>query len=388
MKRVADSGAPDRVAIVACGAYEEALVDHAVNEALELLGGWEKFTEPGQGAYLKPNLAGPFSPERAVTTHPLVVKSVAKALSIRKMRPTIGDSPAGLANRNYLKLTYKRTGMESVSKQLDVLLDYNTDAEDMPLPHGRVMRRFALLQSLAFSGNVLNLPKFKTHLFTRMTGAVKNLYGAVHGVMKMAYHSRYKDPEAFSGMLLDLASLVRPKLTVLDAVVGMEGDGPTWGKPRFVGYIVAGAKPLAVDLVMCRMMGFSPEQVPLFRAAPPPLLEVVGVPLEEAVVHGFTKPRRTDARDGLDALRWIPESWLDRFGKELIHRPVVKEMVCTGCGRCMQSCPERAITMKNQKAEMDHHRCIRCWCCHEVCPNGAVELEQSLLGRLLTPLGR
>ena len=81
--------------------------------------------------------------------------------------------------------------------------------------------------------------------------------------MKMAYHSQYRDPEAFSGMLLDLMRLVRPQLTVVDAVVGMEGDGPTWGKPRFVGYIIAGANPLAVDLVMCRMMGFSPEQIPL-----------------------------------------------------------------------------------------------------------------------------
>ncbi|MCP4575714.1 MAG: DUF362 domain-containing protein [Deltaproteobacteria bacterium] len=387
MKRVAVSGVPDRVAIVGCGAYEEKQVDFAVNEALELLGGWEKFTGSGQSTYVKPNLAGPFSPESAVTTHPLVVKSVAEALCIRKMRPTIGDSPAGLANRNYLKLTYKRTGMESVSKQLDVPLDYNAGALEMPLPHGRVMKRFTLLQSLVLSGNVINLPKFKTHLFTRMTGAVKNLYGAVHGVMKMAYHSRYKDSEAFSGMLLDLVSLVRPELTVMDAVVGMEGDGPTWGKPRFVGYIIAGTNPLAVDLVMCRMMGFSPEQVPLFRITAPPFLEVVGVPLEEALVDGFKKPRRTDVRDGLDALRWIPERWRDRFGRELMHRPIVKEMVCTGCGRCVKSCPESVIGMKNQKAEMDHHRCIRCWCCHEVCPSGAVELAQSLLGRLLTPLG-
>ncbi len=388
MKNIVASGVPDRVAVVACGAYEEALVDFAVNEALELLGGWQKFTESGQSAYIKPNLAGPFSPVRAVTTHPLVVKSVAKALEIGGMRPTIGDSPAGLANRNYLKLTYKRTGMESVSKQLDVPLDYNTDALEMPLTNGRVMRRFTLLQSLALSGNVVNLPKFKTHLFTRMTGAVKNLYGAVHGVMKMAYHSRHKDPEAFSGMLLDLASLVRPELTVVDAVVGMEGDGPTWGKPRSVGYIIAGVNPLAVDLVMCRMMGFSPEQVPLFRIASPPSLEVVGVPLEEAFVKGFEKPRRTDVKDGLDALRWIPEKWRDRFGRELIHRPIVKEMVCTGCAHCVKSCPESAIRIKNQKAEMDHHHCIRCWCCHEVCPNGAVELEQSLMGRLLTPLRR
>ena len=119
-----------------------------------------------------------------------------------------------------------------------------------------------------------------------------------------------------------------------------------------------------------------------FRITAPPRLDVVGVPLEEALVQGFAKPRRTDVRDGLDALRWIPESWLDRFGKELIHRPIVNEMICTGCGRCVKSCPENAVALKNQKAEMDHHRCIRCWCCHEVCPNGAVELEQSLLGRL------
>lgn len=381
-------GAVERVAITACDRYEEDRVDFAVNEALELLGGWKYFAKSGRSAYIKPNLAGPFTPDRAVTTHPLIVKSVAKALKSEKMTLTIGDSPAGLANRNYLKLTYKRTGMESVSKELEVPLDYNTGAVEISLPDGRGMKRITLLQSIAFSENFINLPKFKTHLFTRLSGAVKNLYGAVHGVMKVAYHSRLKNPEAFSGMLLDLAEHLRPSLTVVDAIVGMEGDGPTWGTPRPVGCIIAGANPLAVDFVISRMMGFAPEQVPLFRVTPPPPVEVVGLSLEKTVVHGFIRPRRTDVKDGLDAVRLIPERWRDRFGRELVPRPRADDRLCTGCAQCVKSCPERAIILKYHRAVVDYHRCIRCWCCHEVCPNGAILLVQPFLGRLLAPLQR
>jgi uncharacterized protein (DUF362 family) len=85
-------------------------------------------------------------------------------------------------------------------------------------------------------------------------------------IMKVAYHTRLKIPNDFMGLLLDLVDYLQPRLSVVDAVVGMEGDGPTWGRPRPVGYLLAGLNPLAVDWVMGRMMGFqAAARCPFFR---------------------------------------------------------------------------------------------------------------------------
>jgi ferredoxin len=230
---------------------------------------------------------------------------------------------------------------------------------------------------------MVNLPKFKTHLFSRMTGAVKNLYGVVHGLMKVAYHSKFKDPKDFSALLLDLLDVVRPNLTIVDAVVGMEGDGPTWGRPRFVGYILAGTDPLAVDCMMCRMMGLAEEELPLFQVVSPPPVQTVGVALDRAVLKDFRLPQSNTVKDGLEGLQWLPQRVKDAFCRELLPRPHIDPGRCVGCSLCLKSCPRQAIRMTETGACVDHKQCIRCWCCNEICPNHAVMPERSVLGRIL-----
>jgi len=259
---------------------------------------------------------------------------------------------------------------------------------EVKFPNPRSLRVVTLNQSFAQAPALLNLPKFKTHLFARLTGAVKNLYGAVSGVMKVAYHTRLKDPADFMGLLLDLVDYVQPRLHVVDAVVGMEGDGPTWGRHRHVGYLLVVMNPLAVDWVMSRMMGFAPAAVPLFQVAPPPPVEVRGVPLVDAVIPGFRHPSPNTLEDGLEGLSWLPRRLKDYLGKELLPRPGVIPELCAGCSRCAESCPQQAIRLKDGKAVVDLNLCIRCWCCNEVCPEGAVELSRSRLGRLLASARR
>jgi ferredoxin len=168
----------------------------------------------------------------------------------------------------------------------------------------------------------------------------------------------------------------------------MEGDGPTWGRPRQVGYLLAGTNPLAVDWVMSRMMGFAPGAIPLFQVAPPPSVEVRGVPLPEAVIPGFLHPSPNTLEDGLEGLSWLPRRLKEYLGKELLPRPGIIPELCLGCGLCEESCPQQAIHLKDQKAMVDLNLCIRCWCCNEVCPQGAVQLSRSRLGRLLASARR
>jgi uncharacterized protein (DUF362 family)/Pyruvate/2-oxoacid:ferredoxin oxidoreductase delta subunit len=384
--RTAASPAP--VAIVPCPSYEDAEVNRALRAALDLLGGWEPLF-PGEGPiYLKPNLAGPFAPERAVTTHPAVVKAAARLLLAAGREVLVGDSPAGPARPGYVNFLHRRTGMEEMARELGLPLDKDLEPVEVRIPQARSLRVLTLNRSLASAPALLNLPKFKTHLFARLTGAVKNLYGAVSGVMKVAYHTRLQDPQDFMGMLLDLADYLQPRLSVVDAVVGMEGDGPTWGRPRFVGYLLAGMDPLAVDWVMSRMMGFQAAQVPLFQIAPPPPVEVRGVSLDEARVPNFRLPSPNTMEDGLEGLSWLPRRLKEYLGKEMLPRPAVNPELCAGCGLCQESCPQGAIRLQEGNAVVDLDLCIRCWCCNEVCPQGAVELARSRLGRLLASARR
>jgi uncharacterized protein (DUF362 family) len=297
---------PAPVALVPCKSYEEAAVTRALEAALELLGGWEPLFPAEGPIYLKPNLAGPFPPEKGVTTHPAVVKAMARLLQQAGREVVVGDSPAGPARPGYLKFLYRRAGMEDLASELGLQLDRNLEPVEVKIPHPRSLRVLTLNRSFADAPALLNLPKFKTHLFARLTGAVKNLYGAVSGMMKVAYHTRLKDSAAFMGLLLDLVDYLQPRLSVVDAVVGMEGDGPTWGRPRPVGYLLAGMNPLAVDWVMSRMMGFAPGAVPLFQVAPPPPVEVRGVSLEQARITDFLLPSPNTLEDGLEAFPGCP----------------------------------------------------------------------------------
>lgn len=295
----------------------------------------------------------------------------------------LGDGPSGPADPAYRRFVYERTGMEAVARELAIPLDLDPEPVDVTVRNPRLIRRLTLMKSMASSPDLVNLPKLKTHLFARMTGAVKNLYGAVHGVMKVAHHSQFREPQDFAALLLDLLGCLRPRLNIVDAVMGMEGNGPTWGTPRLVGCVVAGRDALAVDHVLCRMMGFPVHAVPLFRIAQPPEVEVLGMPLEEARPRGFLLPHPNTVEDGLEAIRWVPRRLRDSFSRHVLPRPKMVSRECTGCGTCLRSCPARAIGLEEGKAAVKDDRCIRCWCCQEVCPHGAVTLTRTWLGRLL-----
>lgn len=377
-----------KVAAVRCDSYAEAKVDTAVAEALNLLGGIDRFVQPGQLVFLKPNLAGPYPPEKHVTTHPAVVKAVVKQVRSAGAKVVIGDSPAGIFNKSYLRTVYKMTGMEKVAYDTGADLNYDTRTQEVSYPQGRQIKHLHLVKTLWEADRIITIPKLKTHLFTKITGAVKVLYGTVPGVMKVAYHSRFQNPDQFSLLLLDIYNCLKPSLTVVDGIVGMEGNGPAWGNPRHIGLLLAGQDSLAVDWTISQIVGLPPSTVPLFKWGELPQPQVVGLSLSEIKLPDFRPPAPSTVQDGLIAISWVPKSWRDRFGHYLLPRPEVNLDRCVGCGDCVRACPKKTIKIVNRKAQINHRRCIRCWCCNEVCPQGAVVLKQSKLGTIFNKLQR
>ncbi|MDN7024601.1 DUF362 domain-containing protein [Methanoculleus sp. FWC-SCC1] len=381
------------VSVVRCGDYRRESVDAAVRQAVDLIGGIGAFVSPGETVLVKPNMLQGAAPGRCVATHPEVVFAVAKLLAAHGCRVVIADSPgAGIVySEGNLRRAYAACGYAAVADELGVDLNLDTDARDVPFPEGEVMKRFSIIAPALEADAVVVVSKAKTHTWTRMSGAAKNLFGLIPGFEKPAFHFRFQDEADFGRMLVDLNELIRPRLQVMDAVIGMEGDGPQSGAPRQIGAILAGGSATAVDVVLARLIGYEPMEIGTIRAAAerglvdPAAVATVGISPEEIAVPDFKKPS-TYIRGGEGIWRRARQAVVRRFGRAYALSPRVVPESCIGCGKCERICPVHAVRMQNGRAVINRADCIRCYCCHEMCTEGAIRLERSRLGRLLAGL--
>ena len=371
-----------------CPSYEQTGVEATIRQAVDALGGIAHFVQPGQRVMLKPNLLLSTPPETAINTHPTVVGAVARLVAEAGARVLIADSPGGGARHNpaSLRQLYRISGLDQVAEATGAELNLDCEALEVPYPEGGLIKRLDVMRPATTVDAIINLPKLKTHGLLRYTGAVKNLFGLVPGRVKLGYHTKLQGTDHFSQMLLDLALWARPVLTIMDAIVAMEGEGPSAGRPRQLGLLLAGSDTTAVDLAALDIIGMDPQTVPTIRVAQrrglttgqSADLEVLGTALAEARVADLYAPQTGSA----EVMLTPPglKRWLER---QLVASPRAGPR-CTGCGVCADNCPAEAITIENRRARMDLSTCIRCYCCHELCPQHAIELKRSPLARLLT----
>lgn len=384
-----------RVCAVRCENYDEA--DRALADLLDLLGGAAEFASPGEHIVLKPNLLRAAKPDEAVTTHPAVVRAVGRALVEAGAQVTLADSPGSgyRYTESAIQRTYAECGMARIAEEAGVALNLDMTHEVLSHPDGVLIKRFEVISPLVHADGVVNVCKLKTHLFTGMTGAIKNLFGVIPGLTKPGYHAKLADTRRFAGMLLDLADLIAPRLSVMDAVVGMEGDGPNSGTPRHVGWLLASSNPLALDVVASEIMGLARAENPLLveaeargmTPAHPRNVELEGATLNELRVPDYAQPTVRASGAGIAEPSWWTGPVARIVRNAFSARPVVATERCVVCGACMRACPMNVITLtetsRGMYAQIDDSCCIRCYCCHEMCPEDAIELHTSLLGRLL-----
>jgi len=409
------------VALVRCDDYDPQRVEDALRRAMDLLGGMGSYVRPGQRVALKPNLLRAMAPEAAVSTHPSVVRAVVRLVQEAGATPFIVESPGGPYTPALLRRVYEKTGMRQVAEETGVELNYDTSAERIAVPEGGLLRLVDVLSPIARADVVINLPKLKTHNLTRLTVATKNLFGVVPGVTKMGYHAKLQDALQFSRGLVDIVRAVRPALSIADGVVAMHGNGPSGGEPFAGRVLLASPDALAEDVVAMALVGWDPLTMPTIRVAVELGLstgqlkdiELLGDPIEGLRFQGFRSGSATTVDPGLVPRRlWrffrrllaahtvdgrsaadgqVPAESLDvgtvpgplrRWAtNQLVVTPRAGQG-CTGCGYCARHCPVQAIRIVNGRAIMDPGVCIRCYCCHELCPQLAVELRRPWLGRL------
>lgn len=378
---------PRPVSVVRCDSYEHDRALAAVSEAVDRLGGIAQFVRPGQKVLLKVNLLTRKRPEEAVTTHPAVVEAVARLVQQAGGKVTIADSPAGQYTEPALRALYQITGLTDVAERTGAELNYDVTELTRPHPEGRVAKSFAIIKPLVDADVIIPVSKLKTHGLTTYTGAVKVLFGVIPGLHKAEYHLRMPVLDDFADMLVDIAEMVKPQLSIMDAVVGMDKAGPSAGRPRDIGLILASASPFALDVAAVAAVGGNPAAVPTIAAAgrrglPSTLADIewLGPRLEDVLASGFEFP----ARGGFARLAARATS---PFGRRLVGlaqpRPVFRHVSCSGCGECARNCPAKVITMRDGRPYVSLDRCIRCFCCQEVCPQKDVEIRRPWLNRTL-----
>src|SRR6056297_941088 len=373
------------VAAKKCYSYQADELSAKLDSLLQELGGLDNFIKAGDKVLFKTNLLMGKTPEAAVTTNPEFIRALAKKVKELGAEVIIADSPVVPFNDKLLKRAYQKSGLYEMAAEENIKLNYNTNSKRQEYKEGKINKSFQLASYLEEADLVINLPKLKTHGLTMYTGGVKNLFGCIPGVLKAEYHLRMQSVYDFSRMLNDSAALVAPELTIMDAVVGMEGEGPSNGKPREFNYLFASTSPYYLDLAAVRLLGIKPEEkVPSIKAA----LEDNIIKKEQLKVRGnkvtplneVEIPKIEKENNLLDGR--MPEFMSDILEKLLRPKPVFKEDNGVGCRTCAENCPPDAINMIDNFPEVNLDECIRCFCCQELCPYDAVDIKYPLLAKL------
>lgn len=330
---------------------------------------------------LKPNLIMKALPQEAIVTSPVVVEAVGEIFSELGHEIVIADSPGGFVNSDSMQDIYDYTGLTNLAEKHQWQLYF---PQKSILYKGFPLCWWAkeILEDKQNQILMVNLPKLKTHEVMLLTLAVKNLYGCISGLHKSKLHYKYPRTQDFSRLLLTIYSMFKPKLNIVDGILGLEGNGPTKkGFPRKLNVLAIGTDALATDYAIGELLGLKDEMHPIVYAAEKAKLFN---PQEVEIISEFT--------DGGIKSFYFPKAFvfnkIPKFialflGKLFRVSPEINNLICKCCGVCRTVCPQHAIKEKNNIFVIDHKKCILCMCCREMCQHAAITLNKSIFLRFL-----
>lgn len=340
---------------------------------------------------LKPNCLGAYPPERAVTTHPLVLEALILHFLKLKKEVWIGDSPGGSIN---VEQVWQTTGLSELANKYPIKLINLSTYKFREFDLGT--RKIKLSEVIWDCDAVINVAKYKTHGLMAYTGAVKNLYGLVPGMIKSEYHRENPDTNSFSELICQIYDLVKDRISyhIIDGIEGMDGMGPSAGRKRKFDLFFGSVSAAAVDYVAAKLMGFGIKDVPYLSA----VLHSDGIlPSRISIPKSFTTYRlhEVDIKSvklSKDFLKYVPSFAAKAFRVLYKNHPQISQR-CKSCGICVKSCPVNAIAFPKTTPDtsasipvIDLDLCIKCLCCHELCPHQAIDIYKSPLTKLIMSL--
>jgi len=319
---------------------------------------------------IKPNVLRASSAQEHIVTHPALLRAVVeKVETLSPARIVVGDNP-GVFNYGDNEKSFEKTGLMDAAKGYYKNLGNTTQNLGFSPDF---MPEVGVSKEIMEADIIISLPKFKTHGLTVMTGAIKNSYGILPGAQKARLHQIAGTPERFHDLIVEVFRLRVPDLFIMDAVVGMEGNGPASPELRKIGLIIAADNAVALDGVVARMMGINPEGLRFLQKAKSMGLgdfdsKMIQIHGQMQVLSDFKLPPLSG-----EAIADNPA--VQEFMNNRIKvRPQADPELCTGCGACIDQCPVSALTMKKNIPVVDSDICITCFCCQEICPEKAITL--------------
>ena len=366
------------VQIRAIDSYDLPQIEDAVKQWFDQL------RDPKMGrskrVLIKPNALGAYLPEQAVTTHPIVLEAIIRYFLKRKKEVWLGDSPGGTVS---VQKVWDTCGWQDLADRYPIKLVNLSTSGYRELKYDGIPIKIS--EALFQCGIVINVAKYKTHSLMAFTGALKNLYGLIPGMIKSEYHRTNPDTQSFAELLLALYGLCRSKITysIIDGIVGMDGIGPSAGNPKHFGLLMGSDNIPALDTIAAQMMGLKITDVPYLWGA----LHREGIlPSRIHVPHSFINHRLADVdirvvKMRKEGLKYMPKILRYAFRQVYYYYPEVSER-CVRCGVCVKSCPVKAIAWQpNGYPRVDRDTCIKCMCCHELCPTQAIDIHKSFVAR-------
>jgi len=352
----------------------------ALKWAMGLAGGLDV---AGKTVLLTPNILFDPPPETATCTHPAFLEAAIKL--VREMgakRILAGDSP-GIQGPGF---SAKVSGLGEVIRKNDAeWVDFTAGKADVFCPEGKVAKKFTMTRIVEEADIIISIPKLKTHQLMYFTGAMKNIFGLIPSVAKSTYHVRFSSRKAFASMITDLNLAVKPAYAFMDAVIGMEGPGPSAGNPTQVGLVLASSNILAIDIAASAVIGYPPLEIPINKDALARgvwlsslgEVEYPGLSPADVGVPSYKKiPIKRSASQLFDFLLPRP---LRKLRDSFEPVPLINQDVCVRCGDCLRICASKVISSygegKERQMIINKNGCIRCFCCHEICPVKAIEIK-------------
>jgi uncharacterized protein (DUF362 family)/ferredoxin len=374
------------VALVRCENYDQEAVSDAVEKGLSLLGGVGQFAKKGEKILLKPNILSGDSPDKCVGPHPMVFKAVANAFKNIGAKLSYGDSP-GFGNP---RGNARKAGFQEIADEMGISFADFENAVTLSNPDGKLVNKFEIAQGVADCDGLVSISKLKTQALTRITGAIKNQFGCIPGPRKAEFHSVLPNALQFSKMLVDLNLLLKPRLYIMDAIMAMEGNGPRNGNPCVMNVLLLSTDPVALDSLACKLIDLNPKLVETlvvgeeFGLGTTQNFNIIGDSVEDFINLDFDVNRSSASTTS--GTSFLATDFLRRYSAP---RPTIKPEACTQCGTCVKVCPvePKALSWTDEGHKeppvYDYTKCIRCYCCQEMCPENAIYVKVPLLGKII-----
>ena len=363
----------EKVSITKCDSYNSEEVYTSVKQSLEKL----NFSlKENQTVLLKPNILSSITPDKAVTTHPSIVNAICRLLQEKNCTILIGESSGFTGTTTK---AFEVSGIKQIADNYNAKL-INFDSSPLrriEIKEGAILKELYLPEILFKVDMLINLPKLKTHSLMLYTGAVKNLYGFIPGGKKQAYHLVAISKEKFAKLLLDIHQIIKPQLTIMDGIIGLEGNGPgAAGNPISTGIILASESCAALDIIASGIIGYNTLDLPTNTEC------IKRGLVKQESIHIIGDLIKINYKKPFKNISKVPQFLSNWIFKQAIAYPVINKELCRKCNVCVNSCPPKALTMKSYPT-LEKSKCINCYCCHELCPHKAITLEKSTILKVL-----